>query len=284
MFKRPLQKIVIPLLLLGGLFACASSLQMANRFVVEETDIHVLVLPPGSLMKTHLPEHPDSIAAGEIPEFDEAEIRFVSNVDDSVYISTFMDALERHLERLAVTVYGLDDMDDFFKLDQPAYIFFIAQMELMEYRHTERFLARDGQVNYVRNEPITVLENNTWFEFLKLHDEDFGMEILFSVQATGDLVDGRFIRRRSGEVVFDAERYLLTREDVIDLAEFSGEQNAQNIFDHLMNIFVVKQMGWQPNVYYRYDVESHTIRQTDQPSFIKLESPEPGAESDEEQE
>ncbi len=260
-------------MMLAGLFACASSLQLANRFVVEETDIHVLVLHPGQLIKTFLPNHPDSIAPDSFVEIDETDIRFVNVVDDSTYIRHFMDALSGELERFYVNFYGIDEMDAFFALDKPGYIFFIAQMELLEYRHTEFFSARDAGITYVRREPVTVLENNVWFEFLKLHDADFGMQVLFNVHATSDYVDGRFIRRRSGEVVFDAERYPLTEGDIFDLATFAGTQNAQNIFDHLMNLYIEKKMGRTPDVFYQYDVDQHAIRILEQPGFIRIIQP-----------
>ncbi len=271
MVARFAHKVIITLLLFGGLIACASSLQLANRFVVEETDIHVLVLPPGQLIKTFLPEHPDSIASREIPEVDEDQIRFVNEVVDSIYTGRFMESMAHYLDRFYINIYGVEELDEFFQLDQPAYIFLIAQMELLEYRHTELFSARDGDVYYVRREPITVLENNTWFEFLKLHDADFGMKVLFSVQATSDHVEGRFIKRRSGDVLFDADRYPLTQNDLYDLAYFAGKQNAQNIFDYLMNIYVEKKMGGKPHRYYRYDVDRHAIEPVDQPGFIEIE-------------
>ncbi len=256
----------------AGLYSCANSLHLANRFVIDETDIHVLVLPPPDLIKTFLPVHPDSIPAGDsIPQIDESAIRFVNQVEDSLFNSMFMDALEEQLERLSVKMYGIDEMDEFFKLDERAYIFFIAQMELLEYVDEELFVARDGSINYVRREPVTVLENNVWFEFLKLNDAEFGMEVLFSVHATSDFVEGRFIRRSSGEVLFDANRFLLTPDDLNELAQFSGKQNAQNIFDYLMNLHVREKAGREPAVYYHYDVEEHMIRPQDQPGFIRID-------------
>ena len=274
MLKKSLHKALITLLMLGGLIACASSLQLANRFVVEETDIHVLVLPTSQLIKTFLPVHPDSINGTDMPEVDESQIRFVHEVVDSTYLGSFMEGLEHSLNRFYIKKYGIEDLDEFFKLDQPAYIFTIAQMELLEYRHTELFSARDGDVHYIRREPITVLENNTWFEFLKLHDADFGMKVLFSVQATSDYVEGRFIRRRSGDVLFDADRYPLTQSDLYDLAYFAGQQNAQNIFDYLMNMYVEKKMGRKPDRFYRYDVDRHALEPIDQPGFIEIEPEE----------
>lgn len=261
---------LIILLMAAGLLSCTSSLHLANRFVVDDSNIHVLVMPPPGLIKTFSPVHPDSIPVGETPDIDETKIRFVNQVEDSLFIGIFMNALEQQLERLSVKVYGLEDMDAFFRLDEPGYVFMIAQMELLEYVEEELFVARDGHINYIRREPITVLENNVWFEFLKLHDADFGMEVLFSVHATSDFVEGRFVRRATGEVLFDANRYLLTSDDLVALAQFAGKQNARNMFDYLMNLYVRENLGRQPSAYYSYDVDQHAIRQTDQPGFIVI--------------
>ncbi len=268
MFRRWFVGLLIFLLMAAGLSSCTSSLHLANRFVVDDSDIHVLVMPPPNIIKTFLPAHPDSLSAEDMAETDETKIRFVNQVEDSLFISVFLTSLKQHLERFSIRVYGIEDMDAFFRLDEKAYVFMIAQMELLEYVEEELFVARDGNINYVRREPVTVLENNVWFEFMKLHDADFGMEVLFSVHATSDFVEGRFVRRANGEVLFDANRYLLTNDDLIALAQFAGEQNARNIFDHLMNLYVRENLGREPSAYYSYDVDQHAIRQTDQPGFI----------------
>ncbi len=258
------------LFLVYGLSGCSTGFHLANRFVVSETDIHVLVLPPTQLIKTFLPTHPDSIADGAIPDYDESDIRFINRTNDSLYIRAFLNGLKQRLDLLYINTYGVEQMDTFLKIEQSAYIYVVAQMELLEYLESETFIARDRTSNYVHREPIRVLEHNTWFEFMKPNDANFGMEVLFSVQATSDHIDGRFIRRASGEVVFDAERYLLTDADIRELAHFAGQQNGQNIFDYLMNLYVREQSGHDPGHYFNYDMEQHVIREADSPGFIIL--------------
>ncbi len=268
---KNIYNLLLFLLFVTGLGGCSTGFHLANRFVVSETDIHVLVLPPTELIKTFLPVHPDSIADGSIPEYDESDIRFINRTNDSLYIREFLKGLEQRLDLLHITTYGVEELDEFMKNEELAYIFVIAQMELLEYLHTETYFARDGVNNYVHREPIRVLENNAWFEFMKLDDANFGMEVLFSVQATSDHLEGRFIRRPSGEVVFDAERFFLTDADVKELAFFAGQQNGQHIFDYLMNLYVREGLSRDPGRYYQYDMERHSIRETDTPGFILIE-------------
>lgn len=264
--------LVILFVVMGLLASCTSSLYYASRFVVEETEIHVLVLPPGSLIKNFSPVHPNELDEDSLYTIDEEKIRFIRDVNDSLHIAAFMTALKHHLERLYVTVYDAQDMDEFFRLERPAYIFSIAQMELLEYLHEEVFVARDAGTTFVRREPVTVLENSTWFEFMKLHDADFGMQVLYSAHVTSDYVEGRFVRQADGRVYFDPERYPLTAEDLSDLASFSGKQNAQNMFNHLMNLYVQERMGYEPQNYYHYDIDEHAIINREQPAFIVIKS------------
>ncbi len=266
-------KIVPFLFFAASMLACAGSLQYAHRFVMDETDIHVLVLPPPALIKTFSAEHPDSVPASEFSGPDHPGAQFVGLVDDSLFIARFMHSLRYHLDLLHINHYGPDQLDEFFSLEKPAYLFVLAQMELFEYQEEEVFVGRSGYTRYVGRTTISVLENNVWFEFMKRHDPDFEMEVLFGVHATSDYVEGRFVRMRDGSVRFDPQRYPLSEEDLYDLAYFSAKQQAQNIFDHLLNVYLRERAGRDPGRYYHYDMEEHVIREKDHPPFIRITPP-----------
>ncbi|TVR38780.1 MAG: hypothetical protein EA394_10390 [Bacteroidia bacterium] len=261
--------------LLALLAGCASSIRYANRFVIEETNLHILVLPPASLLKTYSPEHPDSLSPHELRETDMGEAKFLDQINDSLFIDRFIQSLKVHLELLYINYYGPEDAEAFFALEDPAYVFTLAQMELIEYRDEEIFIGRSGFDRYIGKAEITVVENNQWFEFYKVHDPDFDMQVLFSANATGDYVEGRFVRMSDGRVRFDPTRYPLSLEDLYDLAYNSGQLSAQKIFDHLMNLYVREHMGRQVDGYYRYDMERHQILKTGDPPFIPIEKAEP---------
>ncbi len=253
--------------------ACTTSLYLANRFVVQETEIPVLIIPPPELMLTYSQVHPDSIPSDSLLQIDPRESDFLTVIDDSVFVQHFMNSLRNRLDLLYVNHYGPDELDEFFELEQPAYIFIIAQMELVEFREIEYFEGRSGSDRYIAREEIRVLENNIWFEFMKLHDPDFDMQVLFNVHATSDYVDGRFLRLSDGNVVFDPERYPLNISDVYDLAWYSGEVNADKIFNHILNQHVKREYGRDIPYYFRYDMESHSIFEVDEPPFIMITTP-----------
>lgn len=262
------------LVLLALLTGCASSIHYANRFVIEETDIHVLVLPPANLLKTYSPEHPDSLSPDEWRETDVQEAQFLVQVNDSLFIDRFIHSLKDHLELLYIKYYGPEDADAFFALQEPAYVFTLAQMELIEYLDEEVFVGRSGFDRYIGRAEITVVENNLWFEFHKVHDPDFDMQVLFSANATSEHIEGRFVRMTDGRVRFDPTRYPLSVEDLYDLANYSGQQSAQKIFDHLMNLYIRENLGRKTDGYYRYDMQRHQIFITADPPFIPIEKAE----------
>ncbi len=250
--------------------ACASSSQLATQYVVEKTDIHVLLLPPPELLKSFAPGPPDTVPPDSITGPEDERARFLGDVKDSLFVDQFMYSLKHYLGVLYVNFYGPDEADEFFELDVPAYIFAIGQMELMEYLDEEVFTARSNGQRYRATADITVIENNVWFEFMKLHDPDHEMEVLFDVRATSEYVEGRFIRRSDGSVRFDPVEYPLTTDDIYDLAAFSGKKNAQNIFDHLMNLHVRKELGRDIDYYFHYDVDEHRLKEREFPPFIPV--------------
>ena len=277
--RRFLQLFVL-VLLAGVLQGCTTGLQLANRFVLEETDIHVLLDPPPELNKVFLSAAPGGNAApGEevndtLPD-PEPVPSFLEEVEDSLYIDYFMDALQHRLELLYVNWYGPDQEEEFRRQEGKKYIFDVAQLELLEYIDYEAFYAEHRGGYHRDSVQITVLENSVWFEFRDVNGEDpedFDEQVLFSLHATSDYVEGRFVRDRStGDIRLDSETFPLTQNDVLDLAYFAGEQNAENIFNHLLNRYVRQQLDYDLVYYLYYDMQDHRIIEREDPPFIRMD-------------
>ena len=279
LIQRFLQLFV--LVLLGSiLYGCTTGLQLANRFVLEETEIHVLLDPPPALNKVFLSDAPgEGPAPGEevndtLPD-PEPVPRFLEEVEDSVYIDYFMDALQHRLELLYVNWYGPGQEEEFRRQEGKKYIFDVAQLELMEYMDYEAFYVEHRGGYHRDSVQITVLENSVWFEFREVNGEDpedLDEQLLFSLHATSDYVEGRFVRDRStGDIRLDSETFPLTRNDVLDLAWFAGEQNAENIFNHLLNRYVRQQLDYDLVYYLYYDMQDHRIIEREDPPFIRMD-------------
>ncbi len=260
------------------LIACATERQLAKRFVQEETNINVLLLPPPGLNIKYYPVHPDEADPDTIDPFNLEEARFVDEVDDSLLVNNFMQSLKYHLELFQVNVFGPDNIDSFFRLDTTAFIFSLAQMELMEYLDEAVFTSAVDTIQYRQRFPQTTLMQSHWFEFSTLNKPEEPMEVLYSMQHTSDYFDGRFVYSPiNGEVTFRYTPYYLNSDDVFELAFFAGEQNAQYIFDYLMNYYIKEKSGRDPDRYLTYDKNRHAIRSAGNDRFIRI-TPDENAE------
>ncbi len=264
---RRLIFLILPLVMAS----CAMERQLATRFVMQETDVHVLLLPAPLLIKHYYPFDPhmvppDSLFPGEL-----YRSAFLYELNDTAYADYFFRSLTYHLEGFQVKVYDHHGLDDFLQTGaEKSYIFSIAQLELIEYQDTFYTSAYAGATLYTTALERVNLEQNTWFEFTAVDDHKGRMEVLFSNQHTSDYFDGEFVSDPNGRLHFEYTPFRLSDTDVYDLAYFAGARNAQFIFDHLMNRYVKKQLGERrrtPWFFYQYDMDRRLIRITEQDRF-----------------
>jgi hypothetical protein len=261
--------------------SCASERRLASNFVVRETNINVLVIPPAGLIKSFSPVPLSELPEGEDPHFSLEESRFLEELNDTSFVNYYIRSLHYHLSLLQVNVLGPEDLDEFLNLDSTAFIFSLAQVELLEFNDEFTELATIDTTNYRVDFPRTNLELSSWFEFSEVNHAERPVEVLYSMQNTSDFFDGRFVYNViSGEVTYRRSSYPLEVPDVYNLAYFAGQKNAGYIFDHLMNLYVAEKTRTEkpPKAYYQYDSERHAIRRAYNDRFIKLQSGPPGPE------
>lgn len=264
------------LLLFPVMASCSMERQLATRFVTEEEDIHVLLLPPQELIKTFLPLHPDSLPPDSAVFIDREQAQFVYEIMDTAYVNYFMRSLAYHLERFQVKVYDQENIESFKTLDKHAYVFKLGQMELMEY-HDSLFMTAYADYNWYSIALSRVnVEQNNWFEFSEMKDDEGEMQVLYSSQLTSDYFEGE-LRRSWSEpnIIYEYTPFRLTEADVYDLAYFSGERNAQYIFDYLMNDYVKRNLKGkrEPAVYFQYDRSRHAVMRAEGDRFYRMPAP-----------
>ncbi len=255
------------------LSACQSSLQLATRFVMQETDINVLLLPPPEIYVAYYPQNPERMDDSLLYAGEHLGGRLVPVLDDSVFVNRFMQSVVYHLGLLHVKVYLPEDAETFFEMEGRGHIFSLAQMEVLEYPDTEIFFAYHAGERHVREVEYTVLEQNLWFEYSQLHDPDHPMEVLFSRHTMADHMEGKFVSDPSlGLIRFEEDAFLLSPDDLMDMAYNSGRQHAHQIFDHILNKHIRREADYQVATYYHYDMENHVIMAREYPPFILIKS------------
>jgi hypothetical protein len=252
--------------------SCNRNIQKARHYVIDKPFMPVIILPPTSVIKSVYPGNPDSYQ--ETPEkLDVAKSEFIKDIDDDAVISSFVNSVHSVLTRYGYRVYGPADMADFISSGKKAFVFSIAQLEIMEYPDTIRPSYVYENVYYEQAIKIKTIVQNTWFEFSELNHPDRPMNVLFSMQHTADFIDGKYSYDwNRGTVVYEYTPYRLSFGDIQRLNEFAGQKAARYIYDYLMNVFVSDKIGKPFNVnnYLTLDREKRIIRkaESDERFFI----------------
>ena len=257
--------------------SCNSQRRLATEFITRQADIHVLLLPPPTVLKKYFPIHPDSLAPGQVDTFNLEGSQFIKHAEDSILIRLFMNSLRENLQAFDVKIYGPEDLETFFSLDTAAYVFSVAQLEVLEYLQEEiRYAVLDTTVYEVSFAQVN-LSHSQWFEFTELNHPERSMQVLYSSQFTNDVFDGRFRQNfLTGEMFYEFQPYRLRYEDLYQLSTFAGQKNAQFIFDFLLNKFIddrSKKARKQLD-YLQYDREQHSIRRAYNDRFIRIAIPD----------
>ncbi len=259
------------------LASCSSQRKLATEFITREADLHVLLLPPPGVLKKYYPMHPDSLPPGQDDPFIIEDSKFIKDAQDSVLVKLFMASLRENLEAFDVKVYGPADVETFLSLDSSAYVFSVAQLEVLEYLDEQvKYAVLDTTVYEVAFAKVN-LNHSQWFEFTELNHPERPMQVLYSMQVTSDVFDGRFRQNiLTGEMFYEFEPFRLRFEDLYLLSNFAGQKNAQFIFDFLLNKYVDDRIKKprKPLDYLQYDRERHSIRRAYNDRFTSIAIPD----------
>lgn len=266
----------IVLLLAVFLGSCSSQRKLALDFFREPGELHVLLLPPQEVLKKYYPVHPDSLASDDWNPFQLSGSKFIKDAEEKVLLDLFMSSLRQSLEAFDLKVYGPADVEAFLGLDSSAYVFSVAQLEVMEYLNQElRYAMLDTTVYEVAFDQVNLVHSQ-WFEFTELNHPERPMQVLYSAQYTGDVFEGRFRHNPlSGEMHYEFQPYRIGFADIYQLSIFAGEKNAQFIFDYLLNKYVDERIKKPRRMidYLKYDREQNNIRRAYDDRFVRIHPP-----------
>ncbi len=257
--------------------SCMTERRLASQFVMKEDNINVLIIPPSGLIKIYYPVNPDNVDPDSLVAGPLRESKFLENLNDTAFVNYFFRSLNYHLERFQINVYNQKNIDAFFQLDSNAYVFSVAQIELLEFTDKYQDITFFDTIAYRVALPRTTVEKSVWYEFSELNHSERAMQVYYSMNRTSDFFEGGFYwDRRTGEMTYRHTPYHLDDPDVYDLAYFAGQKNAQYIFDLLMNQSIAKNIKRKKRrpVYYQYDIEQHQIRRANNDRFIPIPQPE----------
>ena len=253
------------------------NMRTARNYVINKPFKAVVLLPPSSVIKSVYPSNPDIYDSIPPKRLELEESVFLINIEEEAVIENYISSITYMLERFGYSVYGPDEMAEFISSGHDAFVFNIAQLEIMEYPDTVRPNIVYNRVYFEQAIQIKTIVQNTWIEFSQLNNDERPVKVLFTMQHTADYIDGEYrVDFRTGNMVYEYTPYRLVNEDVYDLNEFSGYQTARFAYDFLMNVYVADKTGKPFNVnnYLMIDRDRRMIRRAEPEErffIIKLE-------------
>ena len=241
-----------------------------------------MIVPPPVTFFYYYPFNPDF--ADQFPDHDPKDMEnsfFFKEVKDSLLGEIFMRSLVRELNSYGFNTFTAESFDLFLNRTGEKYIFTIAQSELIEYDDLKTERALIDTTLYSQDFLIRHLEQNTWFEFVKVDQgadaEPAGMQVLFSTFTRTDQVNGRFrYRPLSGDVYYEYNSDMLKKEDLYQHTHATGKENARYIFEFLLNNYIRKNsdplLSQPARFSYRKDVEK-LVTTSRRRGFIVLDTP-----------
>jgi hypothetical protein len=220
--------------------SCTPGKRTAQNFVARSNQVSIMLIPPTSFLLYHYP-YEDT---GKEPE-NLSESQLLAGVDTARSMEIFNESIRQELLNLNLNVFEPENFDSFLQQQGPKYIFAIAQAEIIE---TDRIFTDRAFVDtiiYRQDFLLRVIEQNTWFEFVKVDDpqEESAMKVLYSSFDVADRINGRFRYNRNWEVYYEYQSEMLTREDVYNLNRFAGRRNGRYIYEFLLNLYVEEKRG-----------------------------------------
>ncbi len=251
------------LLLIGFLWqSCYVERRLAHSFINTSKEISVLVLMPDVFLKTNLKAeiaNPDTFASVAAKDaYSIAQSEFLKLIDLDEAYKVFYGALMQELKAYNINVYTAEDVDTFFTLSSPAYVFNIEQIEIEEYykplREEFERSAWDTVI-YVQEFLLNAVNFNTWIEFSEINSEH-PAQLLFSNFFISDEIDGTFFTdRQTREVKYRYYRHDMKEKDLWQLIRFAGKKNSTYIFNHILNLYVQENSPYTSptGVFYDYN-------------------------------
>lgn len=266
------------LMLVVILCSCSSQRKLARQFVSQQSQLHVLLLAPASVILKFYPGHPDSLAQEQADPFQLEKSQHIKFAEDSIIIKLFMNALRQNLEGFGINVYGEKELEKFNAIDSLSYVFVLAQLEVMEYILPDiKYTMLDTTIFEIGFQQVN-LTHSQWFEFTEPGKPERPVQVLYSSQFTHDLIErGRFrLNALTRQMFYEYEAFPLRFEDLYRLSIFSGQKNAQYIFDFLLNKYIDDRIEKQskPKVYLNYDRWSNQFRPASNDRFIPVDLPD----------
>lgn len=258
---------------------CSIERKLANDFLKHRDSLTVMIIEPDYLFKTNLKDYAvdgfDKLSAEAQQQLLYDSSLFLQHITDRILIQNYTTSLMQTLEEYGIEAMNQQRLPDFLTAHGHAWQVSLVQLELeeslMPYRAEEVF---EDSIVYYEDFELQKAGLNSWFEIVKVNNQQETSDLLYASHYFTDELDGRFANNIfTGEVTFRYNLFPLETDNIYTLATEAGATYAGYIFDYLMNYYILRNLP--PNQTLRswlhYDHDSRMLYPAGDQRFIFLD-------------
>lgn len=273
---RELGKLFILFTLLTVIASCSPERRLASRYLNNKKSEAILLVAPDFIYKNSYKvpflENFDSYSQYEKDSISYFTSDVVQYINDSVYISLFMNSLSNGLRYFGYKTYNDESADKFLEQkNNTSLIINYAQIQVEEYFDSiNKYTSYDYLLT--QSEPIfiTAINMNNWLELAGLNNVDSSPIVLFNTRIITDDFKGNFIYYPlTGSYSYRYTIDSLSIDKLYNAAHSLGSLHSQWIFDYLMNEYVRKNLPQNrvPQKKFTFDLKNGVLKKMKRENF-----------------
>jgi len=259
--------------------SCTIEKKLGKEFQAQAPQICIKLLTPGNIYKfNHKGEKItgfDSLSALQQDSALYAGSRFIRFIDDSTFLDKYVNSFVDELRGIGFRVFLDDNADTLLQTEPQAYVVNMSQVQLDEYFDPFEDSEQAGDTIFYKTFELNAVDASSWFELNKYNSLKPVKTVLFSSFTASDGFSGSFVMNNfTMNLKYRYKIDSLKMNDIYDLASFSGQRNANYLFDYFMNQYISYNMpeGMEILGYLHYSPSGKTFDFTDEERFEVLQS------------
>ncbi|HPS74550.1 MAG TPA: hypothetical protein PLD52_09685 [Bacteroidales bacterium] len=276
--KQNHKTLLILFLTMISLTSCSVENKIGKTFIQNHPPIQIVLSPTNLLFKYNHKgeaiENFDSLNTSQQDSALYASSRFMREIDDSVFLDTYINSFMDELRKLGFPVYISTGEDSLLKDNPQVYYLRMAQLQLDEYFYPLQDEMEMEEMVYIKNINLNAIDFSAWYEINKMFSPNVQKTVLYATHTMTDGFDGSF----TSDPFTDAVRYRykvdsITMPDVMVMASNLGKRHASYLYDFFLNQYIAYKMpeGQAPYWYFHYNRFSKSLEIVEDDQFQILE-------------
>ena len=247
---------------------------LGKEFLSQTPQISIEVYTPEILYKfSHKGEKIrgfDSLSGSQQDSALLASSSFIRFIDDSTFLDKYVNTFIDELRRIGFRVFVDNNVDTILQEKPQTYVVNMSQVQLDEYFQIYEDSEQVGDTEFYKSFDLNSVDASSWFELSKYNVVKPVKTVLYSSFTASDGITGNFVMNNfTMNLHYRYKIDSLKLNDIYDLASFSGQRDANYLFDYFMNQYISYHMPENMEImgYLHYSPSVKTFNFTDDEKF-----------------